>query len=478
MSSDSHKFTLVQRVFIIVITLASLVYGLWVISEPPLSLPSPTPTHAPTPDLTRSTAEAEATATQIAFQQTAVAPLPSQCDHPNQTYTLQRKEADRFGEYLLFPVAVAPDGSWSATVVEQPDAVRELRLTNGETNYHFRLIVEWWQPIKHLIWSPDGRYLALTHRRYETYFTNLYDINGNYWPNINIYEYDDREEMPIVWSPDGRFLYFASRMNNITQLRSYEPATQQTNSVNINGHFLWPPVYASSGTHVVAYLQRAGQNDLVLMEPDGRNAHTLLSDIELTEAVYWLRNHTWLAMVLKEENGRRVIIFDTENNEQWTLQENLYKIDAFRYWPQNDALTFWAEPERDHGVEFAYFPDGTLAYRFDSPQRRGWKIREFWSPDGQAVVLKLGFLGDETLALAYVDGRSPNILYTNLRGLGDPLWSPDSQQFAFTQFNSNNIPNTYVVLEIRDQNGSGLSHFTPYSATFDGQHYLEWVPCR
>ena len=477
MFGKSRQLTIWQRVLILLGVLAPLFCGLWFIPFPP---PVPTPTRTPVP-FVPATPTVDRVATQVSLQQTAVAPLPSFCHLTNQTVTLQKRPVNNTHTRLrlLAPTAVAANGEWSASVVELVNAIRELRLTNGIIEHKFRLVLQWHDPVKHLVWSPDGRYLALVTRQEESYVTDLYDIAGHHWPEINRYHYDEREEMPLVWSPDGRYLYFASRAHQFTQLHRYEPATAQLIDVPEFGHFLWPPLYAQSGTKMVANLQRVGNKELVLMEPDGRNARTLLANVELVETIYWLRNHRELALVLGEENGRHIIILDTETGEQRTIVDNLHDISAFRYWPQADLITFWAEVRSGWGVEMGYFSDSTQAYQFDYGYQADWKSREFWSPDGQTMAMKLGSPGfGEALALVYVDGRLPQILYRNLRGLGDPLWSPDSQYLAFTLLNANAMPQADVILEIRDRNGREISRIDPYSIFGDTHYYLEWLPCQ
>ena len=470
-------FSLGQRILILVFILSPLLCILLFIPFPP---PKPPPTPLPIPALP-ATPTVDAPATYAVLQQTAAAPLPNFCHFTNQTYTLQKQFVNNTHTRveLLAETAVSPNGEWSATAVKLANAVQEMRLAqHGETKHTFRLILQWYEPVKHLVWSPDGRYLALVTRQERTYVTDLFDIEGNHWSQISRYTFAEREEMPLVWSPDGRILYFASRGNGITQMHHFDPATWQTTDIWLGGQFLWPPSYAQSGKQAVVYWLRDGRKELIVMEPDGRNTRLLLENVELVETIYWLRNHVEVALVLQEENGRRVIIVNTETGEQRTIADNLLNTSAFRYWPQADLLTFWAEVESGQGVEMGYFSDGTQAYAFAYDYKADWKPREFWSPDGQAMAMKLGdsYFG-EALTLVYMDGRSPQIIYDQLQGLGNPLWSPDSNYVAFTQLNPNAVPQTGIALEIRDQNGNEVARLTPYDTFWDNQYFLEWQPC-
>jgi hypothetical protein len=57
----------------------------------------------------------------------------------------------------------------------------------------------------------------------------------------------------------------------------------------------------------------------------------------------------------------------------------------------------------------------------------------FFSPDRQLAAVKVRAPGDEQLQVARPDGSPPWVVRSGLSGLGDPLWSPDSQMIGFTE---------------------------------------------
>jgi Tol biopolymer transport system component len=102
------------------------------------------------------------------------------------------------------------------------------------------------------------------------------------------------------------------------------------------------------------------------------------------------------------------------------------------------------------GEQFAdgFARDGSRLYRVPISVPL-WLARLFMSPDGQFAAIKEERASEpygETLLLARTNGLSSAIVARDgLSGLGDPLWSPDSQWVAFTSNTNYSEP---ILLEV------------------------------
>jgi len=139
----------------------------------------------------------------------------------------------------------------------------------------------------------------------------------------------------------------------------------------------------------------------------------------------------------------------------------------------NTLAFMWQTPEGAFGRD-TYQPDGTRLSHTLMVGDMERPLKEFWSPDGQTVALKIGQLGyrglyDEMLVLAYPDGRKPVLVRSGLAGLGDPLWSPDSRQLAFTQW----TPNRSLTLEV--VSSAGEQQYWTWNYQLSAS--LEWSAC-
>lgn len=237
------------------------------------------------------------------------------------------------------------------------------------------------------------------------------------------------------------------------------------------------PIWSAKGDWVAVVWARGIDADrqvtLTWMRPDGTARQDLQADFTDVRDVRWVGD-SLVYIAWREEEGNSVEMVDLNSAERRIIVEGYDTLPHLNFDDSTDTLSFlWQTTEGTFGQDI-YQPDGTLishVVMFGDMER---PFKTFWSPDGSTAALKVGQLGyrgfyDEMLVLAYPDGRKPVLVRSGLSGLGDPLWSPDGRQVAFTQW----TPNRSLSLEIVSPEGRRL-----YS-TWSFQLFapLEWSAC-
>jgi len=212
---------------------------------------------------------------------------------------------------------------------------------------------------------------------------------------------------------------------------------------------------------------------LTWMRPDGTERRDLQADFTDVRDLRWVGDS--LAYIAwRKDEGNTVEIVDLASAERRSLTETYDTLPHLDYDASTNTLAFmWQTPEGAFGRD-TYQPDGTRLSHTLMVGDMERPLKEFWSPDGQTVALKIGQLGyrglyDEMLVLAYPDGRKPVLVRSGLAGLGDPLWSPDSRQLAFTQW----TPNRSLTLEV--VSSAGEQQYWTWNYQLSAS--LEWSAC-
>ncbi|MEO8611937.1 MAG: hypothetical protein ABI690_28825 [Chloroflexota bacterium] len=210
------------------------------------------------------------------------------------------------------------------------------------------------------------------------------------------------------------------------------------------------------------------------MHADGSGRQDIDADFRDVSDLRWLKNNQTLAYVAWRDDKADIEIADTESGARRRIADGFSDVQQFAYDEAGGSLSFWWRMADGSAGKDAYRLDGTRLYRIAYPQNLALPKGEFWSPDGEIVAMKISpgtYMGDvEQLWLAYTDGRAPQLVRDHLTGLGDPLWSPDSQLLTFTQSRDQREPSLQVV----NTAGADLWDFAPFPVP----RPIAWVKCE
>lgn len=246
-----------------------------------------------------------------------------------------------------------------------------------------------------------------------------------------------------------------------------------TGSVNFiaNAYDAGDPNWSGDNQTVAAVwaTQTNGKRTLRLSwaNADGSGYHEIAGDYIDMRNLNWSPDYHTFTFVGVLNSGFSVELVNIDSGQHRVLANGLTDVVYPRYDDQGAFYTFrWQAG--DTGGYDAYNADGVRTYRIviSGDVTRGSDL--FWSPDHQIAAVKLRAADGEGLQLAVPGGSAPIMVRTGLSGLGNPVWSPDSQQVAFTQ-SINSGPVTLHIVNTHGQEvweGDG-SAYTP----------IAWVKC-
>lgn len=321
------------------------------------------------------------------------------------------------------------------------------------------------------MWDAGSEFLSdvrfLAENNYE--LVNYYPADGHTeTPGTDLYK-------PALYAPVGSRIALYMQRNNRYDIELMDwngenriPMVEQAADAN---NLSWSP----DGQWVAASWAINEGSSIILswMRPDGSRRQDLQADFTEVRNLKWLPGDKLAYIAWRANSGNNLEIVDLNTGERSVVIAGLESLPSFDYDPDSDQLTFqWREQDGTFGLD-GYKPDGTRTYRvlvngeFERP------FTTFWSPDGKMVILKIGSLAerglyDEKVIIGYTDGRPSVTLRSGLDDLGNPLWSPDSRQFAFIQ-------QTKLSLSLESFSPIGLRLYN--TQVFQIGIPLEWSAC-
>jgi TolB protein len=245
-------------------------------------------------------------------------------------------------------------------------------------------------------WSPDGSILAyMTARRpigpsdISTTFMHYFmtgetlEVAGSWWISS--------------WSPDGQYVLSATKGNDAPGIVRIQPDGSDLIALTTNINSDYRPAWSPDGKYI-AYLSLQTENHLMLMNANGSNQQTLVSNLRLNGDVtpQWSPDSQQIVFAV---HGRTI-------RGEWT--SDLYNVII----------------------------DGTGLTRLTSTNVVNSYPR--WSPDSTRIVFQGYSLDDQTqihestvFSLDLVDPQITDLTDT-LPGSGEPSWSPDGEWIAFS----------------------------------------------
>jgi Tol biopolymer transport system component len=334
------------------------------------------------------------------------------------------------------------------------------------------------------IWSPDGQALAtLDVELYNRVNIIVVNTDGHVFEDNLIDKYALGRETSKIWSmtrwlQGGRsFLYVKYQVEDDTYLPMiYDHETGTARPLLSTGIVLEPPAFTTDYSQVFLVHQIGSDAWIKAVAIDRSSERILVDDALSVEKLTLFDDDRRLAYAVWRKQGWQIELVDTETGQRQLLQNNLKQVLSMTFNEESDTIIIWWLGQDDSTGVSSYFSDGRLFYQLEIEV--SYRIvADFWSPNGETAVIKIDGGG---VVLAYSNDRESVIVRSNLAGLGDPYWSPDSQLFAFTQLAVPRISKG-IDLEIVDTAGNTLWSYSPFPLEYPsityGRNTLKWVVC-
>jgi serine/threonine protein kinase len=293
-----------------------------------------------------------------------------------------------------------------------------------------------WNPV----WSPDGKYLYFASDRKGNmafWRIRIDELTGETSGEAEIVPTPAKFNSHLSFSKDGKNLIFVEteRESNIKAIE-FDASTGKT-----VGEAFWVtrgdyefnrPQLSPDGKEFVSYLAKSTQDDIVLINREGKNRRDLTDDLFFDRYPRWSPDGKQIAFVSDR----------SETYEIWLMNADGTNLRQVTFINQQTAPSFptWSPDGRRLAYYFVNNP-----YILDLTEGTGRQeaiklelsadLRRFiswdWSPDGEKLAGRY-VQHDGKFGVGYYSFKTKEYIKLTEDLIGFPLWLPNSRQIVFT----------------------------------------------
>ncbi len=319
----------------------------------------------------------------------------------------------------------------------------------------FRLILALLFPLMGILalWSVipfSGDVLLFSAYLEDHYSVFTYDVGRDLLHIVTDYE---RNVYNPVWSPDGENIAFVfGRDIYATDASGHHLRNlTHTGSAIINTSQVWSP----DGEHIAFISDRAGQQNLFVMDRNGANLRNLTPDREVSNLPVWSPDSAHVMIKLIDGDVGQMTTVTVQTGEHEAFHSDVEIAGGLSWSPDGTQVAYTRWNGEIFQLVIEDVDSGDIQVVQDSININSLPI---WSPDGTRIAFTIS-VQSEWRALYLWDTRTNE--RTGLIGVdqhvivNSPSWSPDGDSLAFL------VTETRLSLYTIDIYSGDLHRITP-----------------
>ena len=250
------------------------------------------------------------------------------------------------------------------------------------------------------------------------------------------------------FSPDGKRLAFTSYASGEEEIWVMDLDGRNAHALTHHPKGDWSPAWSPDGKTIAFTSARDGVNQLWLMNADGSNPRPLTKADPLPTT--WSRDPSW------SRDGKMIIFTSnrTGKDENWiidltTQKQWRHSLGMAEHWhpsfsPDGTRVLFSSNMSGEWGLWLSDL-EGKNLVRLVADKRFDNNPAASWSPDGKRIIFRTA---DSNLWIMNSDGT--NRFPLTLDGMVDgwrSSWSPDGKKIAYTSLRSGNSDIWVITLK-------------------------------
>ena len=230
-------------------------------------------------------------------------------------------------------------------------------------------------------WSPDGRHIAFSSRRDDTWGIYVMEADGSNLRGLTDHRDDD---FVGAWSPDGRHIAFASNRDGNWEI--YVMEADGTNPRRLTDHpgFDWGAAWSPDGYYIAFSSDRDdGAGDIFVMEADGTNLRRLTDDGGQDMDPAWSPYGDYIAFSSDRDGDWDIYLMKEGGTNLHRLTDAGHQDRSPAWSPDGYYFAFHSDRDDGAGDIFVMEEDGSLR-RLTNDGGYDWEPA--WSPDSSRIA--------------------------------------------------------------------------------------------
>lgn len=185
---------------------------------------------------------------------------------------------------------------------------------------------------------------------------------------------------------------------------------------------------ASDVTHIAFTSMRTGDNDIYMMEINGKNLQNLTNHLANDFSPAFSPDGQWMAYVSNRDGRSGIYLMNLATKKSRRLTTPQSANTEPEWSPDGESIAFVSN-RANRANQYDVYRINVNSLEFQQLTNEGDNYNPTWSPDGQSIAFSSKRDGEVfSVYVMTADGRRQRKLTQG----SNPTWSPDGKQIAYT----------------------------------------------